>query len=551
MARKPALRPDTLYYGDCLEVVAGWPDEAIDLIYLDPPFNSKQDFSMLFGDAGNGKTAQVMAFEDSWHWGPSAAERVERIQRAIAHPANASISGLHGIVGDSGMMSYLSYMAERLAELRRVLKPNGTIYLHCDPTASHYLKVLMDDVFGAERFRNEVVWRRTKGRSDALGWGAVHDCLLMYAGEGKTWNPQYLAHTDEHVSKEYKHTDERGRWMTDNLTAPGLVRKGESGKAWRGIDPSARGNHWGTPVKGGMSDWIREQGIIPGWPDEVGGVHARLDALDAAGLIHWPQKAGGMPRLKRYLASTKGRAIDDVVVDIGKLEANAAEKLGYPTQKPLALLRRIIAASSNPGDLVCDPFCGCGTTIEAANSLDRRFVGIDLQPFALELVRSRRLPGTLKVGMEGLPRDLSSARKLHRAAPLKFEAWAISRIHGFEPNERQQGDRGIDGRAKLVAKDAEGRDLVLAQVKGSYTATGMDQFLHTLDRENAAVGVFVTLDKQGQGARVRASRAGKRSVGADHGPRCVVWSIEEMFEEGTPADLPTLADPRTGQALLG
>ena len=301
------------------------------------------------------------------------------------------------------MQSYLTMMAVRLLEMRRVMKPTGSVYLHCDPTASHYLKLVMDTVFGASNFKNEIVWKRTAGRSDAKKFGRVHDVLLFYAGPGATWNRQYTAHDPGYVARAYRNRDERGRWRSADLTASG-PRPKESGQPWRGIDPGKVGRHWNTPVQGGMNDFIISKGLIRGWPDAYPGVHSRLDALDAAGLIHWP-KSGSMPSLKRYLDSTLGTAIEDVFADIGKLEASAKEKIGYPTQKPLALLERIISASSNEGDMVLDPFAGCATALIAAEKLQRQWVGIDLSPKAKDLIEIRMVRDLGLFGLQTIYRD--------------------------------------------------------------------------------------------------------------------------------------------------
>ena len=370
----------TIWTGDNLDIMRGMNSECVDLIYLDPPFNSNRNYAAPIGSEAAGA-----AFKDTWTlsdvdeaWHGEIADREPAIY-AIIDAARQS----HG----KAMKSYLIMMAVRLLELRRVLKPTGSIYLHCDPTASHYLKLLMDAVFGASKFRNEVIWKRTAGRSDGKQFGRVHDVLLFYAGRGTVWNRQYTEHSPAYVEKAYRNKDERGLWRSDQLTASG-VRHGESGELWRGIDPGSVGRHWNTPTQGGMSDFIVNKGLIPGWPESYPTVQDRLDALDASGLIHWPER-GRMPSLKRYLESTIGVAVEDVFTDIGKLEASATEKIGYPTQKPLALLERIIAASSNEGDVVVDPFCGCATACIAAEKLGRQWVGIDISSKAAELVQVR------------------------------------------------------------------------------------------------------------------------------------------------------------------
>ena len=378
----PNFADKTIWTGDNLDILRGMNSECVDLIYLDPPFNSNQDYSAPVGSAAAGA-----AFKDTWTLSDLDVAWMGLI--ADEQPATAQVLRTAGLTHGKGMQSYLTMMAVRLMEMRRVLKPTGSIYLHCDPTASHYLKLLMDGIFGQGQFQNEVVWKRTAGRSDAKRYGRVHDVMLFYSkDDSHTWNTQYQPHSENYVKRSYRNEDERGRWQSADLTASGL-RSGESGEPWRDIDPGDVGNHWRTPTQGGMNDFIIEHGLIPGWPDAFPGVHSRLDALDQANLIAWPKSGRGMPRLKRYLASTKGTALEDIFADVNRLEAANKERVGYPTQKPLALLERIIKASSNEGDIVLDPFCGCATACVAADRLSRQWVGIDLSPKATELVNQR------------------------------------------------------------------------------------------------------------------------------------------------------------------
>ena len=547
-----APSPNSLFYGDCLDWMRQWPHESVDLIYLDPPFNSNANYNILFGK-GNGVSAQMRGFTDTWKWNEAAAERVDRIEKSEATRVQKPVRALKALIGECGMLAYLSYMGERLEVMRNLLKPTGSIYLHCDDTAGAYLRVLMDSVFDAECFRNEVIWRRTRGRSDAIRYGRVHDVILFYtrSPDRFTWNTQWLPHDPEYVKRAYRNEDERGHWRSDQLTASGPSR-GESGQPWRGIDPGDVGRHWSTPIKGGMNDWIRERDLIPGWPGDYPSVHQRLDALDAAGLIHWP-KRGSMPSLKRYYSSTKGTACDDMIVDIGKLEAADSEKLDYPTQKPVALLERIIRASSNEGDLVLDPFCGCGTAVVAAHNLGRRWLGIDISATAIDIIQSQRLrPLDIKAQAHGIPQDLAGARRLAADQHFKFEEWAVTRIDGLVPNERQVGDSGIDGRGRMLARpDTHDSDLVLAQVTGAqgFSLGKFRDFLHVVERENAAAGVYVTLDRRGTDAALAEARGkGEIIVGASRYPRVQVWSIADYFDGRSPY-LPTLADPYTGKAV--
>ncbi len=380
----PNVANRTLFEADNLPVMRGINSETIDLIATDPPFNKGKDFH-----ATPDSLAAGAKFQDRWKWEDDVhPDWVETIQDQW--PAVWAVIDWTRMAYGDDMGAFLCFIGVRLMEMHRILKPAGSLYLHCDPTASHYLKALMDAIFGRKNFRNEVIWRRTKGRSDAQRFGRVHEVLLFYVkdAEQATWNQQLGDHDPEYVKRTYRNEDERGRWRSDQLTASDR-RGGESGKPWRGVDPDAKGNHWRTPTQGGMNDYIREHNLIPGWPDAYPSVHARLDALDAAGLIHWPKKPGGMPCLKRYLASTKGVAIDSIWDDISRLEAASAEKTGYPTQKPLALYDRIIRASSNEGDWVLDPFAGCATTPIAAELANRNWIAIDLWDGAIKTTIER------------------------------------------------------------------------------------------------------------------------------------------------------------------
>ena len=367
----------TIFSNDNLPVLRGIDTESIDLIYLDPPFNSNRNYA-----APIGSDAAGAAFKDTWTlsdvdnaWHGEIADREPALYQAI-HAAELT----HG----KGMKSYLIMMAVRLLEMKRVLKKTGSIYLHCDPTASHYLKGLMDAVFGKDNFRNEIVWQRTNTHGLGKQFGRVHDIILFYSkSRQKVWNDVYTEHDPEYVKKTYRYQDERGFFQVDNLTAGSVTQKGESGQPWRGIDPSVVGRNWSTPQR---SAW--PEGVEPPDNYEKLSVHERLEALDAAGLIYWPPK-GRVPRFKRYLSTSQGRRVHDVITDINPVASKSKERVGYPTQKPIALLDRIIKASSNQGDVVLDPFCGCATTCVAAERLQRHWIGIDISPKAVDLVQVR------------------------------------------------------------------------------------------------------------------------------------------------------------------
>ncbi len=534
---------NALYYGDCLDWMSQWDDQTVDLIYLDPPFNSQADYNMLYGTAPGG--AQYRAFADTWAWDHAAAGRCAMFEAAVGRPSHAAIQGLGRTLGPSGMLAYLSYMAERLEHCQRLLKPTGTLYLHCDDTADAYLRVLLDTIFGARGFRNAIIWKRST-RSDGRKFGRTHDTLLAYGRETATWNDIRVPYRPEYVARFYREQDARGRYKRENLTAAGR-RSGESGEPWRGYEVSARGRHWAVPKTSPYAAHI-EREFIPGYR-QIMGIHDRLDMLDAAGLIHWPKQGSGMPMLKRYLDAVEGQRVNDVFDDIRPVSNLAEEYLGYPTQKPVALLERIIEASSNPDDLVLDPFCGCGTTVAAARNLNRRWAGVDISAFAIDVIRERlRDPA---VPAHGIPADLAGAEKLATERPFDFEAWAVTRLPGFVPNTRQVADGGVDGRATLwEPPDSMDSRLALAQVKGGrFNLSDLRDFAGVLDREDAALGCYITLDPvTTPAARAEAANRGHVTVDGVSYPRLQLWSVADYFSQRL-AVLPHMADPYTGKPL--
>ena len=373
----------TIWTGDNLDVMRGMNSESVDLIYMDPPFNSNQNFAAPIGLAAGAAFKDVWTLDDvdlAWHG-----------EIAEQEPALYSIIDAAGVAHGKPMKAYLIMMAVRLMEMRRLLKPTGSIYLHCDDTASHYLKLLMDAILGAQNYRNNIVWRRATAHSDARRFGRILDHILFYAGgDDPFWNSDgvLVAKTDEQLKAAYPSTDQHGRYRSENLTGAS-ASDGESGKPWQGYDVSAKNRHWAAPKTGAYAEWI-EREFIPGYRD-IDGVHARLDALDDAGLIHHP-KRGYWPGLKRYAAADRGNPPQNLILDpIGFTNYNKGrgEYVGYPTQKPIKLLEQIITASSSPGDVVLDPFCGCATACVAAENLGRQWVGIDVSPKAAQLVRMR------------------------------------------------------------------------------------------------------------------------------------------------------------------
>ena len=370
----PNFASGTVWTGDNLNILRGMNSECVDLIYLDPPFNSNRTY-----EAPIGSRAAGAAFKDAWTL--DDVDVHEHGELADRNPAAYAVIEAAREAHGKGMMAYSIMMAVRLLEMRRILKPTGSIYLHCDPTASHYLKLLMDSIFAGGQFRSEIVWKRTGSHGGASRWGPIHDTILYYAGKDCTWNRCFQPYDQDYLDRYYRHEDARGRYQIVSLTGPGR-RPGESGAPWRGVDPTAIGRHWAIP----------RQSLKFAFPerDDLDSLSTqeRLDMLDQAGLIYWPPR-GNVPRQKRYMDENPGAPIQDVVTDIRPLSHTSKEKTDYPTQKPLALLDRIIRASSNPDDLVLDPFCGCATALVAADRLQRRWAGIDLSPLAIKLVNKR------------------------------------------------------------------------------------------------------------------------------------------------------------------
>ena len=380
-----------MWTGDNLDIMRGMNSETVDLIYLDPPFNSNKSYSAPIGSEAAGA-----AFKDTWTL--SDVDEAWHGEIADREPKLYAIIDAAGLSHGKGMKSYLIMMAVRLLEMRRLLKLTGSIYLHCDPTASHYLKTLMDAVFGAGNFRSEIVWRRSNAHNKlSRQYGPIHDILLFYGKDKRaTFHPGRSPYTSAYVKKSFPYVDQRGRYQSNVLTGSGM-RSGESGDQWRDYDPTPHGRHWAIPSK------ALEHANVP---DGAPSVQEMLDSMDEARLILPPKKAGGMPRYKQYLSVSLGIPHQDIwafqpgtqgvcwksdqgIDDDVKWLDNEAERVGYPTQKPLGLLRRIIESSSNESDIVLDPFCGCATACVAAERLQRQWVGIDLSPLAARLVNSR------------------------------------------------------------------------------------------------------------------------------------------------------------------
>ncbi|AWM23461.1 DNA methyltransferase [Sinorhizobium fredii] len=532
-----------LFFGDNLDVLRERiHPESVDLIYLDPPFNSNASYNVLFReDDGALPEAQAEAFRDTWHWGEHAAAAYDDVMRSSGDVALA-LKGMKAWIGQNAMMAYLAMMAARLLELRDVLKPTGSLYLHCDPKASHYLKILLDAVFGHENFRNEVIWKRTGSHNSARRYGPVHDVLLFYGkSEQAIWNPQMQAY-DENYKKKFGKIDERtGEAFQDvALTGPG-TRTGPSGQVWRGFDPTAQGRHW-QPASYLYTKYEKITGKRLSDFDFLD----RLDELDRTGLLYFPRN-GGFVRYKQFLSDAPGVPLRDVWTDIDAINSQAQERLGYPTQKPVTLLERIIATSSNHGDVVLDPFCGCGTTIEAAERLGRQWIGIDVTHYAVTLIESRikaNHPDT-KYEIHGRPVDLASARDLARRDKHQFQWWAAWRVGAQTYREEKKGaDRGIDGNI-LYKNGPFGDGRIIISVKGGENVgVQMVRDLRgVIEREDAEMGILICLAEPTQPMLREAADAGFVAKSA-HGrmPRLQITTVEEMLNGHSPK-LPPLPVP--------
>ena len=550
-----------LFYGDNLAVMREHiADESVDLVYLDPPFNSNATYNVLFkAPDGHGSQAQIEAFDDTWHWSETAEDAYWRVLKGANTDAAKMLEAMRGFLGENDMMAYLAMMAIRLIELHRVLKPTGSLYLHCDPTASHYLKILLDAVFGARNFRNEVIWHRTGSHNSAKRFGPIHDVIHFYQKSDKyKHNSFYRPYLKGHTDSYFKKYDKNGRYWTNSIHGAGR-RKGVSGKPWRGYNPTTTNRHWAVP-----RELVLAFGIDPELPQ-----HEKLNALADLDLIDFPPpESGALPTYRQYLHASPGMLLQDVWAyqphtrgvlyksdegideDVRWLTAQGdKERLGYPTQKPVALLERIISASSNEGDVVLDPFCGCGTTVHAAQKLDRRWIGIDVTHLAVSLIE-RRLRDAFGAEAEfatyGIPKSVDAARDLAARDKHEFEKWAVALVPDARPfrGGRKGADTGIDGIVYL--RTGKNRtDKAIIEVKGG--GVSVDQ-IHKLksvvEREKALTGIFITLKEPTRPMIAEAAAAGFVEVdmgaGTQRYPVIQILTVEDMLERYRTPRLPII-----------
>ena len=517
-----------LYYGDNLPILRKHiKDESVDLVYLDPPFNSDRNYNVLFKKRTDedkaGENPQILAFTDTWTWGNDDEVVLREMLAGSTPQISDCLSALFKILGKSDMMSYVVMMAPRLVELHRVLKETGSIYLHCDPSASHYLKVLMDSIFGPTNMISEVIWQRTSGKGDAKRkFGAVHDVLLVYCKDSNSYvfNRQFEIGDDSYKARfKYDDGDGKGPYRAAPLDSPST--RPNLTYAYKGFSP---------PVKG--------------WRVSL----ELMEQLDREGRLIFPKKPTGRIARKHFLSEQGGgNPVGDVWTDISPLQGSSIEKLGYPTQKPLALLKRIIEASSNPGDVILDPFCGCGTAVISAQTNDRNWIGIDITYLAVELIRQRiedSFGQDAKFKVFGIPTDSQSAKVLFDENPFDFERWIVTHIGGH-PNDKQVGDKGIDGRIRFWHTVDEIEEMIVS-VKGGQqlNPSMMRDLMGTVAALDKPMGLFLCLAKPTPGMIEVAESAGlyTHPVSGQTYPKLQILTVQEIFEGKRP-NMPTIENP--------
>ncbi|HEX3664201.1 MAG TPA: DNA methyltransferase [Rhizomicrobium sp.] len=557
--RKPE---NHLFYGDNLTIMQRMPKHCVDLIYLDPPFNSKQNYNLIYRNmTGLPVPDQAEAFCDTWEMDAEKEEvaktmpilmREHGVEDYYVEFWRLWINALRHT--QPHLLAYLIYMVQRLLHMKSILRPTGSIYLHCDPTASHYIKVMMDGIFGHKNFQSELIWKRTSAHSGAKRYGPVHDTILFYTmGDKFKWNTVFGEYDQQYVEAFFTHKDEQGRaWRRTDLTGPG-VRHGDSGKAWKDYDPTERGRHW-QPA----SYFYEKYKALTGDDLAQYDLIARLDKLDGVGLIHWPKKQGGMPQGKRLLEDAPGVPLQDVWTDIKPIHNISAERLGYPTQKPIALLDRIIQSSSDKGDVVFDPFCGCGTTIYAAQKNERRWIGCDIAILSIKLIREIltgdefRLVEGVHFDVDGIPVSVEQAEELFKRDPFQFEHWIVERVGGFPT--KKTGDKGIDGRMYFETK-AGLRQMIMSVKGGKLRPTDVRDLIGCLEHEpDTELAGFLSLQQPSKAMLEAGAKAGQwtyEGVAYDRVQFLTVMDVlEDKREFHTPTKLRSrVSSPQASLAL--
>lgn len=547
-----------LFYGDNLTIMMGMKKYSVDLVYLDPPFSSKKNYNILYKTmTGMPVPEQVEAFCDTWVLDAEKEERAKQMPILLREYGvddnyidfwRIWVNALRHT--QPHLLAYLIYMVERLVHLKVILKKTGSIYLHCDPTASHYIKVMMDGIFGHTNFRNEVIWRRTGAHGRAKRWGPIHDTLLFYTISNKyTWNRVYEKYDQSYIDNFYRSEDEHGRYQMISLDGPG-TRTGSSGKPWKRVDPTVKGRHWELPPDRALPNWFEH----PDGYDRMT-CQQRLDVLDKAGLIYWPPK-GEVPRFKRYLSVSEGNPVQDIISDIRPIGSQSKERLGYPTQKPIALLERIILASSNKGGVVFDPFCGCGTTVYAAHKMGRKWIGCDIAILPIRLIKRElekryRLAEGKHFAIDGIPVSVEQATVLFQKDPFQFQHWFVELVGGF-PSQRKVADRGIDGRIYFEIQ-SQLYEMILSVKGGVIRPTDVRDLRGVLEREEGAeMAGMLTLKRPTKAMKAEAAEAGQYTYESRTYDRIQFLTVQDVLEGKKMFHTPTIVGVKgeTGQRNL-
>jgi DNA modification methylase len=562
-----------LFYGDNLDVLREKIDPGtVDLCYIDPPFNSKRNYNQIYNRLGeNEDRAQAQAFVDTWEWDERASEGLEAVlfnEGNRFRPQTIELlKGLRAVLGPGAMLAYLVSMTLRIAGIHRILTPNGSFYLHCDPTASHYLKLVLDSIFCSDAlgdFKNEIVWRRTGAHSARRRFGPIHDTIFYY-----TKGPKYFFNKNllrpymaGHVKRRYTEDGEGRHKFTSGgnvLTGSGATG-GESGQPWRGFDPSAKNRHWAIPgfLAKQMGDGFKKLSVLK-----------KLESLFEAGLIEIEDGAA-WPQPVRYLDSDiSGQRIQDIWAyqpytegtvhgtnagidaDIQWLGPTDPERLGYETQKPTGLLRRIIEASCPPDGIVMDAYCGCGTTIAVAQELKREWIGIDITYRSISLVLNRLEDDFGRetvdaVGLDGIPKDIESALALSQKKDdrlrKEFEKWAVLTYTNNRAivNDRKGADRGLDGMAYFLTSNTDTAKMVFQVKSGGIQRGDISKLVGDMQAEQADLATLITLDEPTKPMKLQARVAGRyhhELTGRDY-PRVEIVTIREILENDKRIELP-------------
>ena len=533
-----------LWYGDNLTIMQRqMPKHCVDLIYLDPPFKSDANYNLLYKNmTGKPVPDQAEAFFDTWELD------AYKLEVARTMPVLMREHGIDDFYVDfwqlwikalkntqPELLAYIIYMVQRLIHMKSLLRPNGAIYLHCDPTASHYLKIMMDAIFGHQNFRNDIIWKRTTTHSDSKTWSRVSDNILFYTiGKTFTWNTPREPHSDEYRETKYRHDDGDGKiYRLDNMTSP-------------------------NPRPNMMYEWRGFPFPLKGWRYSK----ETMARLDVEGRIWYPTNKDGSfdhsrrPQLKRYLSESPGGVMGNIWTDISPVNSQAAERLGYPTQKPLALLDRIIQASTNKGDVVFDPFCGCGTTIYSAIKNERRWIGCDVAILSVRLIRDTlkserwRLVEGRHFEVDGIPVGVEQAEELFKSDPFQFQHWFVERVGGY-PMQKKVADRGIDGRLYFETKDGLGQ--MILSVKGGKLKPGdVRDLVGVVSREQAAMGGFLSMHEPTKAMKAEAAQAGMFAYADVSYPRIQLLSVRDVLEGKRTLATPTRVASRvaTSQGSL-